>query len=68
MWKEQKDSGLTPVSLASTVHDDCEKRMHLVEIAAYFIAEKRGFAPNHALEDWLEAERETERHLDSFSS
>ncbi len=68
MLKEQKDSDLTSDSLASTVHDDGEKRIHIIKIAAYFIAEKRGFAPNHALEDWLEAEREIERHLDSFSS
>ena len=25
---------------------------------AYFIAERRGFAPGHELEDWLAAERE----------
>ncbi len=68
MWKEQKDSDLTSDSLASAVRDDGEKRIYLIKIAAYFIAEKRGFAPNHALEDWLEAEREIERHLDSFSS
>jgi hypothetical protein len=26
--------------------------------AAYFKAEQRGFAPGHALDDWLAAERE----------
>jgi hypothetical protein len=25
---------------------------------AYFKAEKRGFAPGHAMDDWLEAEQE----------
>lgn len=29
-----------------------------VALAAYFIAEKRGFAPGHELEDWLAAEAE----------
>jgi len=32
---------------------DREKR---IAEAAYFRAEKRGFAPGYALEDWLEAE------------
>lgn len=27
-----------------------------VALAAYFIAEKRGFAPGHELDDWLAAE------------
>jgi hypothetical protein len=31
---------------------------HQIEVAAYFIAEHRGFAPGHELDDWLEAERE----------
>jgi len=53
-------------SLASIVHDDCAKRNHMISIAAYFIAEKRGFTPNHDLEDWLEAERNIHRNLDSF--
>ena len=29
-----------------------------VTLAAYFIAEKRGFGPGHELEDWLAAEAE----------
>ena len=32
-------------------------RRHL-EVAAYYIAERRGFAGDHALDDWLEAERQ----------
>jgi hypothetical protein len=27
----------------------------MIQEAAYFIAEKRGFAPGHELEDWLKA-------------
>jgi hypothetical protein len=30
-----------------------------VAMAAYFIAEKRGFEPGHELEDWVAAEAET---------
>jgi DUF2934 family protein len=29
-----------------------------IALAAYFIAEKRGFAPGHELDDWLAAEAE----------
>jgi len=31
--------------------------------AAYFHAERRGFAPGHELEDWLAAEKEIEERL-----
>ena len=34
-----------------------------IETAAYYLAEKRGFAPGHELEDWLTAERQlAEQH------
>jgi len=33
-----------------------EKRLRRIREVAYFKAEKRGFAPGHALEDWREAE------------
>jgi hypothetical protein len=33
----------------------------LVAVAAYYRAEKRGFAPGRELEDWLEAEAEIEQ-------
>ena len=32
-----------------------------IAIAAYYRAERRGFAPGHEVEDWLEAEREVDR-------
>lgn len=28
----------------------------MIEEAAYFLAEKRGFTPGHELDDWLKAE------------
>ncbi len=35
------------------------QRLHQkIAVRAYFKAEKRGFAPGHALDDWLEAEEE----------
>jgi hypothetical protein len=32
------------------------ERHKRIEVAAYFLAERRGFAPGHALDDWLAAE------------
>ena len=68
MWKEKKDNDLFGDSLCTTVHDDATRRYQMIAIAAYFRAEKRGFAPDNDLEDWLEAERDIKIHLDSFSA
>ena len=38
-----------------------EDRPVLVAEAAYFLAQARGFAPGHELEDWLAAERQIDR-------
>jgi hypothetical protein len=35
-----------------------QARERRIREAAYFKAEKRGFAPGHELDDWLEAEEE----------
>lgn len=43
---------------------DAEARRMMVAQAAYFRAEKRGFAAGSELDDWLEAEREIARLLD----
>lgn len=40
-----------------------EKRGDLIAKAAYFRAERRGFAPGHALDDWLAAEDEVDQRL-----
>jgi hypothetical protein len=42
-------------------------RHHRIAQAAYYLAERRGFAPGHELEDWMAAERGlygTDRHSD----
>lgn len=49
---------------AGEVHVDAETRRAMVAQAAYFRAERRGFAPGHELDDWLEAEREVASMLD----
>lgn len=42
---------------------DAERRRAMIAQAAYFRAEKRGFAPGAELQDWLEAEAEIDREL-----
>jgi hypothetical protein len=52
----------TPVSEEHHVHPESALRAlmadrhHRVQVAAYFLAERRGFAPGHELDDWLAAE------------
>lgn len=41
------------------------QRWKLVAEAAYYFAEKRGFAPGHAMADWLAAERQVDAKLRS---
>ncbi|MEO8019952.1 MAG: DUF2934 domain-containing protein [Pseudomonadota bacterium] len=40
-----------------------EQRADLIAEAAFFRAEKRGFAPGHEVEDWLAAESEVDAKL-----
>ena len=40
-----------------------EDRTASIAMAAYRIAERRGFAPGHELEDWLAAENEVDQRL-----
>jgi hypothetical protein len=42
---------------------DPGQRAALIAKAAYFRAEKRGFAPGHETEDWLAAEAEVDARL-----
>ena len=39
------------------------ERQQCVEVAAYYIAERRGFALGDPVQDWLDAEAEVERLL-----
>lgn len=42
-----------------------EQRNHYVEVAAFYIAERRGFAPGNPVEDWASAEEEVDRLIAS---
>jgi hypothetical protein len=61
----RKRPGLSSVrsSQASDIRLSDEAKSQMIARAAYFRAEKRGFAPGGELQDWLEAERDVERQL-----
>ena len=56
---KNQQTGMPEVSL--------EERHQLIAEAAYFLAERRSFAPGHELEDWLRAEAEIETKLVKIS-
>ncbi len=55
-----KPKAKSPARAATAVVPD---RLRMVEIAAYFRAERRGFEPGRELEDWIAAEAEVEAQL-----
>ena len=55
--KPQKPGSKKPANIP------LEKRKHYIEMAAYYIAERRGFAPGNLLDDWVQAEAEIDRLL-----
>ena len=42
-----------------------EQRARYIEVAAFYIAERRGFAAGNPTDDWLAAEAEVNRLIDS---
>ena len=42
-----------------------EERHHLIEVAAYYIAERRGFHGASSHDDWLQAEREVDAMIEA---
>jgi hypothetical protein len=40
-----------------------DMRQRMIQEAAYYKAEQRGFSPDHELEDWLDAEHEVDGTL-----
>lgn len=55
----------TPQAVTNTVNAfptdrDREARRRRVAEAAYYRAQRRGFAPGHEVDDWLEAEKEVD--------
>jgi len=54
-------TGRTTLTFARFVK--AEQRAALIAEAAFFRAERRGFAPGHEVEDWLAAESEVDDKL-----
>jgi hypothetical protein len=50
-------------AIATAIPYSKEGRHAAIAEAAYFHAERRGFAPGHELEDWLAGEAEIEERL-----
>lgn len=44
-----------------------EQRYHMIATASYFLAERRGFATGHEMDDWATAEAQVEAMLNSKS-
>jgi hypothetical protein len=42
-----------------------EQRNNYVEVAAFYIAERRGFVPGNPADDWIAAEQEVDRLITS---
>jgi hypothetical protein len=40
-----------------------EQRYHMISTAAYYLAERRGFAGGYEMQDWISAEAEIDRQL-----
>ena len=59
------EQGNSQVRSGSSPELSAQERERLVAQAAYFRAEKRGFAPGCELQDWVEAEAEVLRLIGS---
>jgi hypothetical protein len=57
------DGATTPTLDGATRVTEAELR-RLIQQAAYYKAEARGFAPGYELQDWIEAEAEVRRELE----
>jgi hypothetical protein len=49
------DATAAPVAVTEPL--SAERRHHMIEVAAYFLSESRGFVPGREMDDWLSAER-----------
>lgn len=54
---------LSPKAIQRKAPPSPAQRLSFVEVAAYFVAERHGFAPGHEHDYWLEAEAEIDRMI-----
>ena len=60
------EEGTNPPPVTQVVRADevnAEQRRYMIEEAAYYLAEQRGFQGGDPLEDWLAAESEVDHRL-----
>ena len=53
----------TPVAARPAV--TVEQRHNYIEVAAFYVAQRRGFSPGNPIEDWAMAEQEVDRLIAS---
>ena len=53
----------TPAAASTPPVTDPAARLVMINVAAYFLAERRGFCPGHELDDWLAAEKQIDLAL-----
>lgn len=63
MAKPKKTANATNPRPAAPPPDAQEQRNHFIAVAAYYIAERRGFDGGDPGDDWTQAEREIDRLL-----
>lgn len=56
-------SNVNPVVTRPAV--SVEQRHHYIEVAAFYVAQRRGFAPGNPVDDWAMAELEVDRLIAS---
>ncbi len=57
------DESLPQIASAAAAAIDAAEREARIAVAAFFLAESRGFEPGHELDDWLQAERQIDAEL-----
>lgn len=60
-----KPKATKPAAAPSKSALSAEQRNHYVEVAAFYIAERRGFVPGNPADDWCAAELEVDRLIAS---
>jgi hypothetical protein len=57
------DESVPPIASAAAAFIDAAEREARIAVAAFHLAEARGFEPGRELDDWLQAERQIDEDL-----
>lgn len=63
--KQMASQAKPAAAIGSKLALSAEQRNHYVEVAAFYIAERRGFVPGNPGDDWCAAELEVDRLIAS---